>query len=106
MNNSQAGIGLLDVGNRLLIEDDRAVIQRTQNIGEHFLSDLASQRVESANAPIGDFHHVCSIPVVVIEKWLAEGFNIYDKNVTAADIIRRLQGQDMTGLMATSKNVT
>lgn len=105
MNNSQAGIGLLDVGNSLMIEDDRAVFKRTQDIGEHFLSDLASQRIDSANASIGDFHHVCSIPVVVIEKWMAEGFNIYDKNITAKDIIKRLQGQDMTGLMATSKNV-
>jgi hypothetical protein len=42
---------------------------------------------------------------VVIEKWFAEGFNIYDKNVTAKDILKRLQSQDMTGLMATSKSV-
>ena len=105
MNNSQADFTFSDVSNRLLIEDDRAVFKRTQDIGNHFLSDLASQRAASVHAPIGDFHHVCSIPVVVIEKWFAEGFNIYDKNVTAKDILKRLQSQDMTGLMATSKSV-
>jgi hypothetical protein len=105
MDNSSTGIDLLDARNRLILEDDRAVIQRSQDLGEHFLSDLATRRVESANAPIGDFHHVCSIPTVVIEKWMAEGFNLFDPNVTAQDIIKRLQSQDMTGLMATTKNV-
>jgi hypothetical protein len=106
MNNPKADIQISDVGNLLRVEDERAIIKRTQDLGEHFLSNLASERAASANAPMGDFHHVCSIPVVVIEKWMAEGFNIYDPNVTAKDIIKRLQSQDMTGLMATTKNVT
>jgi hypothetical protein len=105
MDNSSTGIELIDARNRLVIEDDRAVIQRTQDIDDRFLSNLASERVESSNAPMGDFHHVCSIPTVVIEKWMAEGFNIFDQNVTAQDIIKRLQSQDMTGLMATTKRL-
>jgi hypothetical protein len=36
---------------------------------------------------------------------MAEGFNIFDQNVTAQDIIKRLQSQDMTGLMATTKRI-
>lgn len=104
MDNSKKVI-LRDAETDLKIDGDRAVFRRTQDLGNHFLSDLASRRIETSNSRMGDLHHVASIPTVVVEKWMAEGFNIFDKNITAKDIIKRLQSEDMTGLMATSKRV-
>lgn len=104
MDNSK-GINLTDAENAIKFDGDKAVFKRTQDLGNHFLSDLASKRIETSNSRMGDFHHIASIPTVIIENWLAEGFNIYDKNVTAKDIVKRLQGLDMTGLMATSKRI-
>lgn len=105
MNNSEAGINFLDVRNRLTLDEDKAVIRRSQDLGNHFLSNLATRRTESANAPMGDMHHVASIPTVIVEKWMAEGFNIFDPNVNIKEVVKRLNSEDMTGLMATSKNV-
>lgn len=104
MDNSQR-IRLTDAENEVKIDGDNAVIKRTQDIGEHFLSDLASKRVETSNKRMGDMHHVASIPTVIVEKWMAEGFNIFDKNISVQDIVRRLHSEDMTGLMATTKRI-
>ncbi|MGE8142279.1 hypothetical protein ACQKOE_09915 [Novosphingobium sp. NPDC080210] len=104
MDNSK-GITIADAENAVKIDGDKAVFKRTQDLGKHFLSNLAAKRIDTANSRMGDFHHVASIPTVIIEKWMTEGFNIYDKNVTAKDIIKRLQSLDMMGLMATSKRI-
>lgn len=105
MDNSKAGVELIDTRNRLLIEDDKAIFRRTQDIDDNFLSNLADSRFESAHAPMGEMHHVASIPTVIVEQWMAEGFNIFDKNISVGDIIKRLQSLDMNGLMATSKSI-
>lgn len=105
MENLKPDVEMIDTRNRMIVEDDRIVFKRTQDLGNHFLSNLASKRIESSNERMGDFHHVASIPTVVVEQWMAEGFNIFDKNVTAKDIVKRLQSLDMDGLMATNKRV-
>lgn len=104
MDNSST-VRLSDVETNLSFDGDKAVFRRTQDIGNHFLSDLATRRLDSAHAPMGDMHHVASIPTGVVEKWMAEGFNIFDKNVKLPDIIKRLQSEDMMGLMATSRRI-
>jgi len=46
---------------------------------------------------------VASIPTVVAEQWLREGFNIYEE--TGAAIVKRLQEQDLTAFMTTDKRI-
>jgi hypothetical protein len=104
MDNS-SGLRLLDAETSLHLDGDTAIFKRTQDIGNHFLSDLATKRLDTAHERMGDFHHVASIPTVVVEKWMAEGFNIFDNNVSGVEIIKRLQSEDMTGLLATSKRI-
>ena len=104
MNNPQ-DVRLSDVNTALSFDGDKAVFKRTQDIGSHFLSDLADERLSSSNARMGNFHKVASIPTVIVEKWMAEGFNIFDKNVNTKEIIRRLQSEDMNGLFATTKRI-
>ena len=104
MDNSK-GVDLLDTSNAFRIDGDQAIIKRTQEIDKNFLSNLSDDRFESSNSRMGEFHKVASIPTVIVEKWMAEGFNIYDKNVNIAEIVRRLQSEDMTGLMATTKRL-
>lgn len=96
---------LSDVETHLSYDGDKAVFRRTQDIGNHFLSDLATSRLESSHGRMGDMHHVASIPTGVVEKWMSEGFNIFDKNVSLPEIIKRLQSEDMMGLMATSRRI-
>jgi hypothetical protein len=104
MDNSKS-VSLVDTENAFRVDDENLVIKRTQDLGSHFLSNLASQRIESANSRMGDFHHVAAIPTSVVEQWMAEGFNIFDKNVELKDVLKRLQSLDMEGLMATSRRI-
>lgn len=87
------------------VDDETAARTVTQAIPDQFLRDLKDQRSHSANAPMGEMHKVASIPVAVVEKWIAEGFNIFDKNVTVPEIVKRLQSEDLTAFMATERRI-
>ena len=106
MNNPE-GIEFLDTNTQLLLNatDDNAVRKTQQYIPSSFLDRLKDKRSASVNAPMGDMHHVASIPTSVVEKWMAEGFNIYDKNVGLKAILQRLRAEDMNGLIATAKSL-
>lgn len=95
---------LHDVENDIVEGSSGLAIKRTQEIPDSFLQGLAEKR--SYRGPESDFMHVGSIPVAVVEKWMREGFDILsDKNTTLKDIIKRLQAEDLTAFLATSKNV-
>jgi len=51
-------------------------------------------------------HLAASIPVVVVEQWMAEGFNIFDPNVKLEDIMKRLRLYDMERLIASGKRLS
>ena len=52
---------------------------------------------------MGEFHRIASIPTVVAEKWLREGFDLWE--ATGEQIVRKLQTEDMGAFMATEKRV-
>ena len=91
-----------------LKEDDTdapLVVKREQQIPQSFLDRLKVERDESSNRPMGDYHRVASIPTVVVEKWMREGFNIWDKNVTAAQIVARLKDESLDAFLTTTKRI-
>ncbi|AYJ85542.1 hypothetical protein D3Y57_05535 [Sphingomonas paeninsulae] len=98
-------LNLIDSHTNLKIEDDKAIFKRTQDISTSFLDSLAAERGSQDSAPIGNFHKVASIPTVVVEKWMSEGFNIFDKNIKIEDILKRLASLDMEKLITTSKRL-
>lgn len=105
MDNSK-GVDLIDTENALrIVDEETALIRRVQDVDDRLLSQLNDKRLASQHAKMGDLHHVCSIPTVIVEKWMAEGFNIFDKNVSLPDVVKRLHSEDMSLLMATSKRV-
>jgi len=103
MDNS-SGIHLNDAETAIRVEDDRYVFRRTQEIG-NLLDHIADRRAESNHAPTGDFHYAGSIPTVIVEKWMAEGFNIFDPNVSLEDIFKRIRAEDASRLIGTSKHL-
>lgn len=84
-------------------ESDALVRKHTQNITQAFLDDLKDARNESTSKPMGEFHKVASIPTVVAEKWLREGFDLWE--ATGEQIVRKLKAEDMGAFMATEKRV-
>ena len=85
--------------------DEKLVVKKEQQIPQSFLDRLKESRDESANNRMGDYHRVASIPTVVVEKWMREGFNIWDKNVTAKEIVARLKLENLDAFLTTTKRI-
>lgn len=100
-------INLVDTENAVRFDGDNAVFKRTQYIDPNFLANLADLRAETSSeySKMGDMHLAASIPTVVVEQWMAEGFNIFDPNNKLEDIMKRLRQYDMENLIATNKRL-
>ena len=79
--------------------------KRTQHISQSFLDDIKEQRNQSAGRREGDYMRVASIPTVIVEKWMSEGFNIFDQNVDGKDIIKRLKAEGLEAFLTTEKSI-
>lgn len=82
---------------------DCDVIRRTQEITPEFLQTCHDNRVASNHAPAGEFEQVAAIPVIVVEQWKREGFDIYDQSAHA--IMNRLRATDLHAFITTDKRV-
>jgi len=78
-------------------------VKGEQEIPGHVFSDLSDLRVRSANRREGDMMKIASIPVVVVDKWAREGFDVFKHS--AKEIVAKLKSEDMGYFMATSKNL-
>lgn len=96
-------VNLLGVNTEFLQEGDDVVRKHTQTISQSFLDDLTASRNASSEQREGEFMRVASIPTVVAEQWMREGFNIYE--ATGPEIVKRLRDQHLDGFMATTKRI-
>lgn len=79
--------------------------KHTQAISDDFLTSLKDQRNASKDQREGEFMRVASIPVVVVEKWMREGFDIMSGKHTAAEIVKRLKQENLDAFLTTEKSV-
>jgi hypothetical protein len=98
-------IGLIGVQNDFSEEAGNLVRTDSQQISQGFLDDLKDKRNHSTNQLEGDFQHVASIPVIFVEKWKKEGFDIMDGSVPFKEIIKKLKAENLDGFMATEKSI-
>ena len=98
-------IDLVGVQNYFSEEAGNLVRTDSQQISQGFLDDLKDKRNQSTNQLEGDFQHVASIPVIFVEKWKKEGFDIMDGSVPFKEIIKKLKEENLDGFMATEKSV-
>lgn len=94
-----------DTSRRLTIDDERAIIRRQQEIPDDFWDRLERIRAVQDSAPAGEFLMAASIPTTIVEEWFAQGFNIFDKSVTFAEIMARLRAEDKDRLITTSRQL-
>lgn len=78
-------------------------VKGEQHIPDHILDDLNIQRTESGNKREGDMMKIASIPVVVVDKWMREGFDVFKHS--AKEIVARLKAEDLGHFMATTKRI-
>ena len=96
---------LVGVQNDFSEEAGNLVRTDSQQISQGFLDDLKDKRNHSTNQLEGDFQHVASIPVIFVEKWKKEGFDIMDGSVPFKEIIKKLKAENLDGFMATEKSI-
>lgn len=88
-----------------LEDSDGLVLRHTQDISQSFLDGIKETRNESLNKREGDYMSVAQIPVVIVEKWMREGFDIMGPGITAADIVKRLKAENLDAFLTTDKSV-
>jgi hypothetical protein len=94
---------LIDPSWSIVGDQDALAIKHEQDIPSSFLKSLSDLRSSSTHAREGNYMKLCSIPVVVVEKWLREGFDIYKES--ASSIMKRLRKEDLDAFIATSKSI-
>lgn len=89
------------------IQDNENVIRKqTQEIPQWHLDALARERNASRGQREGEFMRVASIPNVVVEKWMKEGFDILkDQNITGRQILKRLRDENLDAFITTEKSI-
>ena len=104
---SDNGINLIGINSHFVAEDDDNITRKhSQHIPQWHLDDLAEQRKASTGKREGEFMRVASIPTVIVEKWMREGFNIMtDRNITGADIVKRLKAENLDAFLTTEKSI-
>lgn len=84
-------------------ESSHFVVERYQDIPQEFLDQLAEDRKESSTSRMKDFHKVASIPEVLVQKWLREGFDIYQADVK--EILAKLRAESLDYFIATERRI-
>ena len=87
-------------------EDIDGVFRKhTQQISQSFLDSVKEQRDRSKSQREGDFMRVASIPTIIVEKWMREGFNIMNGEHSAAEIVKKLKAENLDAFLTTEKSV-
>jgi hypothetical protein len=92
-----------DIGRSLSENSDGHIIERVQQIPTEFLDRLKAERDDSSSVRESEMMRVASIPVVLIERWLAEGYDFY--NESARSIVAKLKTEGMEYFLTTGKSV-
>ena len=95
-------VELQDIQLGFIEELDDLFAVKKQEISDQFLSRLADIRQES-NKPAEDFHLFAEIPVIFVEQWLKEGFDIY--RASLKEIEAKLRKENLERFIATNKRL-
>ena len=82
---------------------DGLFLHSEQVITDEFLTGLRDARDASLQPMRSEMHRAASVPVAVVERWLREGFNIYQ--APARDILKRLQAEGLDSFITTRRRI-
>lgn len=83
-----------------LLEDGRMVIRSQQELGADYWANLKEAQ-EEFSFRLNGLTPVASIPEVVVDKWIREGFDFW--NAPAREIQLKLRLDDMPKFLVTDK---
>lgn len=73
---------------------DKLGFVHTQHIPDDFIASLKRDKMDSARRPAGDFLHMCSIPVSVVEDLQRLGYDVMKEPVHETIRMLKLFGLD------------
>jgi hypothetical protein len=82
---------------------DGHIIESVQNIPDSFLQRLKDERNESQSVREAEHQRVASIPVVLVDKWIKEGFDFW--NESNHKIVAKLKAEGLEYFVTTAKAV-
>lgn len=82
---------------------DGLFIKKFQDIPDDHMQRLKEAREHSSSNVAGDMHRVASVPEVVVDKWMRDGFDVY--TAPAKEIISRLKAEGLDYFITTTKRV-
>lgn len=85
------------------MHNEGVVIEHAQEIPDTFVSMLRQMKADSAAQREKEFMHVGSIPVIFVEKYLREGFNIFQEPVR--ETCKRLLRDGLDAFVVTNKKI-
>ena len=99
----QKGNNIINVNTEFFNNVGEEARRHTQEIPQWHLDNLKEQRNVSSQHKEGEMMKVASIPTAVIEKWMREGFNIWEAK--GSEIVRKLKNEDLDMFLTTNKRV-
>lgn len=100
--NLKQGTVLHDAGWAIDEDVGGLFVKKQQYISDEFLTANAESRFES-KAPSKDYHRFASVPVVVVEQWLKQGFDVYKESPKA--IVKRLRAENLEAFLTSNKSL-
>ena len=81
---------------------DGLFVKKEQFIPDEFLKSNLDARFESKERA-REYHRFASIPVVVVEQWLKQGFDVYKESPKA--IVARLKKENLEAFLTSNKSL-
>ena len=95
---------LFDGKEDVVFQDGESYIQNYQELPDDFLQILKDERHNSAHQRAGEFHHVASIPVKLMNHVIRQGID--PTHIDWNWVLKWLRENGYENLIATSKNIT
>lgn len=87
-----------DIGHNV----DGLFVKKDQIISDEFLTANRDARFDSKERA-KEYHRFASIPVVVVEQWLKQGFDVYKESPKA--IVKRLRAENLEAFLTSNKSL-
>jgi hypothetical protein len=100
--NLKSGTVLHDASWNIGENADGLFVKKEQYISDEFLQANADARFDSKERS-REFHRFASVPVVVVEQWLKQGFDVYKESPKA--IVKRLRAENLEAFLTSNKSL-
>ena len=102
LKNSTA-FDMFDVAHDFKDNVDGLLIKKHQELPDAYLKNLRDEKIASSGVREKEYMKVASIPVAVVETWLAHGYDIH--KMTAKQILNKLRSEDLDVFITTTKSI-